>query len=413
MLEVNNFNAIRISLASPDQIREWSKGEVTKPETINYRTLKPEKDGLFDERIFGPTKDWECYCGKYKRIRYKGIICDKCGVEVTRSQGPPRADGPHPAGEPGQPHLVLQGHAVAPGHPARHQPAQPRADPLLRPVHRHPRRRGGPQARRSLALEDEAEGRGGKAGERLAELEDELRGRRQPQEGRADQPSWPRRRPTSRPSAPSRTEEIVDRGPGGRGRASPSSRPASPRTRSSSPRRARSSSPRATRAARRPPPSLRKIVVGRDRARERRAPAARADEERAVEQKVADLQAGIAETLRHEKEELAGQAQGLKEDIRKQRDEIEGLKPMHDARRDRAARRSRSATARAPRPAACSAPAWAPRRSATSSAGWTSRSSRGASTSRSGPAPASAARRRSSGSASSRPSAAPAPGPTG
>ena len=86
MLEVNNFSAIRISLASPDQIREWSKGEVTKPETINYRTLKPEKDGLFDERIFGPTKDWECYCGKYKRIRYKGIICDKCGVEVTRSK---------------------------------------------------------------------------------------------------------------------------------------------------------------------------------------------------------------------------------------------------------------------------------------------------------------------------------------
>ena len=86
MLEVNNFSAIRISLASPDQIREWWKGEVTKPETINYRTLKPEKDGLFDERIFGPTKDWECYCGKYKRIRYKGIICDKCGVEVTRTK---------------------------------------------------------------------------------------------------------------------------------------------------------------------------------------------------------------------------------------------------------------------------------------------------------------------------------------
>src|SRR5512136_2850786 len=86
MLEVNNFNAIRISLASPEQIREWSWGEVTKPETINYRTLKPEKDGLFDERIFGPTKDWECYCGKYKRIRYRGIICDKCGVEVTQSK---------------------------------------------------------------------------------------------------------------------------------------------------------------------------------------------------------------------------------------------------------------------------------------------------------------------------------------
>ncbi|MFM2147466.1 MAG: DNA-directed polymerase subunit beta [Chloroflexota bacterium] len=86
MTEVNNFEAIRVALASPEQIRDWSKGEVTKPETINYRTLKPEKDGLFDERIFGPTRDWECYCGKYKRIRYKGIICDKCGVEVTRSK---------------------------------------------------------------------------------------------------------------------------------------------------------------------------------------------------------------------------------------------------------------------------------------------------------------------------------------
>ncbi len=86
MLEVNDFNAIRISLASPDQIRSWSYGEVTKPETINYRTLRPEKDGLFCERIFGPTKDWECFCGKYKRVRFKGIVCDKCGVEVTRAK---------------------------------------------------------------------------------------------------------------------------------------------------------------------------------------------------------------------------------------------------------------------------------------------------------------------------------------
>jgi DNA-directed RNA polymerase subunit beta' len=86
MLEVNNFSAIRISLASPQKILEWSHGEVTKPETINYRTLKPERDGLFCERIFGPQKDWECYCGKYKRVRYKGTICDKCGVEVTRSR---------------------------------------------------------------------------------------------------------------------------------------------------------------------------------------------------------------------------------------------------------------------------------------------------------------------------------------
>lgn len=81
-----DFKSLVIRLASPDDIRRWSRGEVTKPETINYRTLKPEKDGLFDERIFGPTKDWECYCGKYKRIRYKGVVCDKCGVEVTQSR---------------------------------------------------------------------------------------------------------------------------------------------------------------------------------------------------------------------------------------------------------------------------------------------------------------------------------------
>ena len=86
MLEVNDFDAVRISLASPEQIRSWSYGEVTKPETINYRTLKPERDGLFCERIFGPTKDYECFCGKYKRIRYKGVICDKCGVEVAQSK---------------------------------------------------------------------------------------------------------------------------------------------------------------------------------------------------------------------------------------------------------------------------------------------------------------------------------------
>lgn len=87
MFELDNFESIQIGLASPDKIREWSKGEVKKPETINYRTLKPEKDGLFCERIFGPTKDWECHCGKYKkdRARHKGIICDRCGVEVTRS----------------------------------------------------------------------------------------------------------------------------------------------------------------------------------------------------------------------------------------------------------------------------------------------------------------------------------------
>ena len=86
MEELNNFDKIQIGIASDEKVREWSKGEVKKPETINYRTLKPEKDGLFCERIFGPTKDWECHCGKYKRVRYKGIVCDRCGVEVTKAK---------------------------------------------------------------------------------------------------------------------------------------------------------------------------------------------------------------------------------------------------------------------------------------------------------------------------------------
>lgn len=83
---IRNFDKIRIKLASPEKILEWSHGEVTKPETINYRTLNPERDGLFCEVIFGPTKDWECSCGKYKRMRYKGLVCEKCGVEVTRAK---------------------------------------------------------------------------------------------------------------------------------------------------------------------------------------------------------------------------------------------------------------------------------------------------------------------------------------
>lgn len=83
---INDFKALQVRLASPEEILSWSRGEVLKSETINYRTFKPEKDGLFCERIFGPTRDWECYCGKYKRRRYEGVICDKCGVEVTRSR---------------------------------------------------------------------------------------------------------------------------------------------------------------------------------------------------------------------------------------------------------------------------------------------------------------------------------------
>ena len=86
MIDVNEFSKLRISMATTEDIRGWSHGEIKKPETINYRTLKPEKEGLFSEQVFGPTRDWECACGKYKRVRYKGIVCERCGVEVTQSR---------------------------------------------------------------------------------------------------------------------------------------------------------------------------------------------------------------------------------------------------------------------------------------------------------------------------------------
>ncbi len=103
-----SFDQIRISIASPERIHSWSYGEIKKPETINYRTFKPERDGLFCARIFGPIKDYECLCGKYKRMKYRGIICEKCGVEVTLSKGPARPDGSHRAGLAGGAYLVLE-----------------------------------------------------------------------------------------------------------------------------------------------------------------------------------------------------------------------------------------------------------------------------------------------------------------
>ena len=118
--DVNNFDALRISLASADDIRSWSHGEVKKPETINYRTLKPEKDGLYCEKIFGPTKDWECACGKYKRVRFKGIVCERCGVEVTRSKVRRERMGHIELAAPVSPYLVLQGQPEPPWLPARH-----------------------------------------------------------------------------------------------------------------------------------------------------------------------------------------------------------------------------------------------------------------------------------------------------
>jgi DNA-directed RNA polymerase subunit beta' len=101
------FNSMTISLASPQSIEERSRGEVLKPETINYRTYKPERDGLFCEKIFGPVKDWECHCGKYKRIRYKGIVCDRCSVEVTEKKSKKRKNGTHKISGSSSSHLVF------------------------------------------------------------------------------------------------------------------------------------------------------------------------------------------------------------------------------------------------------------------------------------------------------------------
>jgi DNA-directed RNA polymerase subunit beta' len=173
MLEVNNFNAIRISLASPDQVRDWSKGEVTKPETINYRTLRPEKDGLFDERIFGPSRDWECYCGKYKRIRYKGIICDKCGVEVTRAKVRRERMGHIQLASPVSHIWYFKGTPSRLGilldiSPRNLEGVLYFAKYIVTWVDEDAR------AKLLTQLEDEAEGRGGRGGQALADLEDRL-----------------------------------------------------------------------------------------------------------------------------------------------------------------------------------------------------------------------------------------------
>ena len=136
MSELTNLSSIQISMASPDQIRAWSHGEVTKPETINYRTLKPERDGLYCERIFGPTKDWECNCGKYKRVRNKGIVCDKCGVEVTRSKVRRERMGHIELAAPVSHIWYFKGHPEPHGHAAGHQPARAGKGAVFRLLHR-------------------------------------------------------------------------------------------------------------------------------------------------------------------------------------------------------------------------------------------------------------------------------------
>ena len=326
MLEVNNFSAIRISLASPDQIREWSKGEVTKPETINYRTLKPEKDGLFDERIFGPTKDWECYCGKYKRIRYKGIICDKCGVEVTRSKVRRERMGHIQLASPVSHIWYFKGTPSRLGilldiSPRNLERILYFALYIVTHVDEDARKRALQQ------LEDEAEGRGGKAGKALNELEDELRADSHRKRDELNETLAATKADLEAQRA-ARTEEIVAAAQVVEARAQ-GARPASP--------------PRATIAF---APTGEVIVTEGDKGGKEatarlhklvRAETDRvndelqqreADEARATEEKIAALEAAIGDTLAAEKGRLAGEAQGLKDEIRKVRDEIEGLKPQ-------------------------------------------------------------------------------------
>ena len=325
MLEVNNFNAIRISLASPDQIREWSSGEVTKPETINYRTLKPEKDGLFDERIFGPTKDWECYCGKYKRIRYKGIICDKCGVEVTRAKVRRERMG----------HIQL---ASPVSHIWYFKGTPSRLGILLDISPRYLERilyfalyivtRVDEDARqRALAqLDAESEGRGGKAAQQLAELEDQLRAEyhRQKDELSAQLEVLKSELEDQRTS---RTEELVEAGQATEAaiKALGTGVPEEPIVFEKT---GEIVVPAAEKGGKDAVARLRTMVQAEVERVNTELQDREKLEEEATGQKIADLELVIDGRLEEERERLRGEAEGLRDEIRRAREEIEKIQPM-------------------------------------------------------------------------------------
>ncbi len=325
MLEVNNFNAIRISLASPDQIREWSKGEVTKPETINYRTLKPEKDGLFDERIFGPTKDWECYCGKYKRIRYKGIICDKCGVEVTRSKVRRERMGHIQLASPVSHIWYFKGTPSRLGilldiSPRNLERILYFALYIVTGVDEDVRKRFAAQ------IDEEAAGRGGKSGERLGELEDELRADidRNKDELTAQLAATKAELESQRAN---QTEQIAAAAQVVEARLAELKASTAEETIVFEPTGevivAAGDKGGKVATAR-----LRSVVSAETERANEAIQSRERDEALAVDQKVADLRAAMDETLRAEKDKLKEQAQGLKDDLRKLRDELEAIKPM-------------------------------------------------------------------------------------
>jgi DNA-directed RNA polymerase subunit beta' len=324
MLEVNNFNAIRIALASPEQIRDWSKGEVTKPETINYRTLRPEKDGLFDERIFGPSRDWECYCGKYKRIRYKGIICDKCGVEVTRAKVRRERMG----------HIQL---ASPVSHIWYFKGTPSRLGILLDISPRNLERvlyfalyivtwvDEDARARMLAQLEEEAEGRGGRGGKALAEMEDELRGDFNRRSDELNEGLATQKRELEEARA-ARTAELVER-----------------QQAAEAALKELGKQPAAEAIVFEPTGEV-IVAAGEpaDKAAQAKLKKAAADEiervnseiqqrealeEENVRRQVEDLRLQMDSALEAEQERLKGEAEGAKEEIRRARDEIQKLQP--------------------------------------------------------------------------------------
>jgi DNA-directed RNA polymerase subunit beta' len=325
MLEVNNFNAIRISLASPEQIRDWSSGEVTKPETINYRTLKPEKDGLFDERIFGPTKDWECYCGKYKRIRYKGIICDKCGVEVTRSKVRRERMGHIQLASPVSHIWYFKGTPSRLGilldiSPRNLERILYFALYIVTHIDEDARKRA------LAALDDEAEGRGGKGGKVLGDLEDELKSRfhRQKDELKAALATTKSELELQRTA---RTEEIVEAAQAIEKQLAALGTDATPDA-IAFPITGEIVVAAGATAGKEATASLRKIVAAETERLTAEIKQREDDEERSVTQKTTDLQLAIDAELETERERMRRDADGAKDEIRKQRDEIEAIKPL-------------------------------------------------------------------------------------
>jgi DNA-directed RNA polymerase subunit beta' len=325
MLEVNNFNAIRISLASPDQIREWSKGEVTKPETINYRTLKPEKDGLFDERIFGPTKDWECYCGKYKRIRYKGIICDKCGVEVTRSKVRRERMGHIQLASPVSHIWYFKGTPSRLGilldiSPRNLERILYFALFIVTSVDEDVRRRLLAQ------LEEEAAGRGGKSGQALTDLEDELGSgiNRQKDELHAQLASTKSDLEAQRAA---RTEEIAAAAQAVEAQLKALKTGVTEETIVFAPT-GEVIVAAGDKGGKEAVARLRSVVSAETERVTEEIQTRERDEATAVEQKVADLRAAMDDALEAEREKLAERAQGTKEELRRIRDELESIKPM-------------------------------------------------------------------------------------